>query len=61
MTAKDYRIIAAAILAARVENPSAGGAVFDDVARKVAAALKDINPRFDTSRFLAACGVPDNQ
>ncbi len=56
MTRKDYILIAEAIKAIREDfgdNPVA----LDVVADELALALQADNSRFDTARFLTACGV----
>jgi hypothetical protein len=39
------------------EERSAALRVLESTARTVAAVCADANPRFDTRRFLAACGI----
>lgn len=53
MTRKDYALIAATIkeTALFTENYP-----LELLARKMAEALKKDNPRFDTQRFMEACG-----
>lgn len=62
MTAKDYRVIAEAVRSV-LDTPSGvelrPGVIA--VANSLADHLRSINQRFDVARFLAACGVPDNQ
>lgn len=65
MTARDFRLIAEAVKQAYqsvgamdMGLPRVGVTA---VAAELAAALRKTNARFDTARFLAACGVPDNQ
>jgi hypothetical protein len=56
MTRKDYILIAEAIEAIRADfgdNPVS----LDVVAEELASALQADNARFDTARFLTACGV----
>lgn len=61
MTRKDYILIAEAIRATR--DPYAAHwdkNLFrgcDDHAKQLAEALQKDNPRFDTTKFLRACGV----
>ena len=56
MTRKDYQAIAEAIKSTLHDNVPAV-----DIAYTIAANLADVfaadNPRFDRSRFLAACGI----
>ena len=60
MTKKDYILIAAALKQARVEFPTMKqNAAHDYVASVMCRALSTTNPRFDSGRFLAACGVVD--
>lgn len=56
MTRKDYELIAAAIRRASDAPGYAERNKF--VSMELADALYRDNPRFDRSRFLAACGVP---
>jgi hypothetical protein len=61
VTRKDFKLIADAVQAARsgVTKGVAqdGIATVNLVARSLAVHLGESNPRFDTQRFLAACGV----
>lgn len=68
MTKKDYVMIAAAIKAERMPvegtNANVQGAwtagnnvALSDLALRLASEFKAANPRFDSARFLAACGV----
>lgn len=58
MTKKDYILIALVFKDARndevVESPA-----IDCLALRMARCLKLANPRFDTDKFLNACGVPE--
>jgi hypothetical protein len=57
MSRKDYELIAAAIRDVRASHPAyVEGA--DAVAAKLAHALQCREPRFDRSRFIAACRNP---
>jgi hypothetical protein len=53
MTRKDFELIA------RVMVASHDLANWAAIARKFARALAAENPRFDSARFLAACGLPE--
>lgn len=55
MTKKDFEAIAAAIRAATATTQELSA--MEIVAEKIAAYCASTNPRFDTARFLAACGV----
>ncbi len=50
MTRKDYEMIASALRAS--DAP-------ENVCRVVASTLAEENPRFDSGRFMSACGVVD--
>lgn len=60
MTKKDYILIALVFKDARnaAANDMARQAG-DDIAMRMARCLKLANPRFDTDKFLNACGVPE--
>lgn len=59
MTRKDYELIADAIKQhSAAANPDAAAAV-RRVAHELTEALSADNSRFDTSRFLKACGVEE--
>ena len=58
MTRKDYRLIAAALKAARAEANNAHEFLANSIAARVLAnALANDNPRFDRAKFLEAAGV----
>lgn len=59
MTRKDFELIAKAIAraGASTSTPIVVQEALDDLARDLAGELKADNPRFDTARFLRACGV----
>lgn len=58
MTRKDYVLIAEALRLARSAGTGAGhDAGIYDAARVLAETLANDNPRFDSERFLKACGV----
>jgi hypothetical protein len=54
MTKKDYELIAEVIL--NSQGLTRGG-VMDTLAKRMAEALADTNPRFNREMFLKACGV----
>lgn len=63
MTKKDYELIAAALWQSRIHSVKpltlrqrVHDASIKSAAIHVAAALKEDNSRFDTSRFMEACG-----
>ncbi|AMD58903.1 hypothetical protein V6R85_02545 [Agrobacterium sp. CCNWLW32] len=61
MTRKDYETIAAAIRRSRAKDREGivrviAGNMLDDLAEDLAGELAADNPRFDTARFLKACG-----
>lgn len=65
MTRKNYNALANAIAVERsvqnyytAEATEAAVNAIDDVARAIAKVCADDNGRFDTDRFLIACGVP---
>lgn len=63
MTAKDFRLLAAAVNRALTEagdSPLVRRGVLS-TAHAICNALKGTTARFDAERFLTACGVPDNQ
>jgi hypothetical protein len=55
MTRKDFELIARVIKAQRA--PHNDSATLDELTREFAYALEETNPRFDTHRFIEACGV----
>lgn len=57
MTRKDYQLIAGALKDAlgAVDHPQRVGAVL--AAQELAYRLRNDNPRFETKRFLEACGL----
>jgi hypothetical protein len=64
MTRKDFELIAECVEAAQKHNPwptpdmATGAALMKaSIARNLMHALSRTNPRFDSARFLAACGV----
>ena len=64
MTRKDYILIAAAIRETLLPEPETGIAPPDwqvfathRVALRLADQLRQDNPRFDRTRFMAACGI----
>ena len=59
MTAKDFNLIADIFKGLREDYINDGRAVevLDDTAQEFAHRLADTNPRFDSERFLKACGV----
>lgn len=65
MTRKQFAAIADALYRSRPVSTTDAGRKFDAVAiqqhrlscDQVAAALAEMNPRFDRDRFMAACGV----
>jgi|688.fasta_scaffold1114103_3 hypothetical protein len=59
MTRKDYILIAKTIsdLMADFNNCGDDSVSLALVSQELASALKTDNPRFDTARFLTACGV----
>jgi hypothetical protein len=60
MTKKDYELIAGAIAGMKDkydgDDWTINGAMYS-FARALSDALQDSNPRFDSERFLEACGV----
>jgi hypothetical protein len=59
MTAKDFNLIAE-ILKDLLEDYADDGRaveVIEDTAQEFAVRLLDSNPRFDSARFLTACGI----
>ena len=58
MTRKHYQIIGAAMREAIYEaEPGAPREAVEYAAKRLAGSLAQDNPRFDSARFLAACGV----
>ena len=59
MTRKDYQLIAKTIndLMADFNNCGDDSVSLALVSQELASALQADNPRFDTARFLTACGV----
>ena len=60
MTKKDYILIAASIKAQRgfsTQPKCLTEEILDGLAHRLAAVLASYNPRFDSARFLEACGV----
>lgn len=63
MTRKHFQAIAAAVQAARAAQLDVGGdpttvnVTLDRVAGELATVCRAENPRFDRSKFMAACGV----
>ena len=64
MTRKDYILIAAAIRETLLTDPKTGivppdreAAATHRVALRLADQLRQDNPRFDRTRFMAACGI----
>lgn len=58
MTRKHFEAIAAAIVKNCGEGqPPSVRLALDGTAKDLAAIFADENPRFDSARFLAACGV----
>jgi len=55
MTRKDYNLIAEAIRSAAVGGYDSDAHPYS-VARTIAYALRRDNPRFETARFMDACG-----
>lgn len=68
MTRKHFSMIAQTVRNARLTYPAGGydtpaeaekyREIFDGIAADFARKLAAENPRFDRSKFLAACGVP---
>lgn len=56
MTRKDYVLIAAAIKSQLGFVPHERDLTIEAVAKAIAAALAQDNPRFDRERFMKACG-----
>lgn len=56
MSRKDYELIADAIRDV-IEDHKGDLTSADAVARKIADALSRDNPRFDSKRFITACGL----
>lgn len=58
MTRKDYKLIAQAIIDAQdsVERDAQAPEVWSAVVRSLATALKQENPKFDTSKFYTYLG-----
>lgn len=62
MTRKDYQLIADALKSARDESTTEWlRAGVERAASRVAQALRATNPRFDVTRFLVACGIPESE
>jgi hypothetical protein len=64
MTKKDYQLIADALKLARSYYGEGDGAYLAGITTAsltLATALRDTNPRFDSDRFLEACGVPEGE
>lgn len=60
MSRKHFEAIAAAIANNRgTDDPPMVRKALDDVAQDLAAVFAADNPRFDSARFLAACGVAE--
>lgn len=59
MTKKDFEKIAGAVKDARdaTDGGPAVSRIFDSLSRTLADTCSKTNPRFDRSKFLAACGV----
>ncbi len=57
MTKKDYELIARSIFVDRETVEESQKKVVDFVAKGLAHQLKAMNPRFDSIRFLIACGA----
>ncbi len=57
MTRKDYELIARSIFVDRETVEESQKKVVDFVAKGLAHQFKAMNPRFDSIRFLLACGV----
>lgn len=56
MTRKDYVLIANAIATAKLNADREERPIISRAASHIAYALRRENSRFDTSRFMAACG-----
>lgn len=57
MSRKDYELIAGRIKGTRSTYSSTVAIdIVDDLAMALAESLRDENPRFNTNRFLKACG-----
>jgi hypothetical protein len=63
MTRKDYELIAAAVKVSYdgyAHLPAQVQAIHS-VAISLSVALRSDNPRFDSDRFLVACGIPESE
>lgn len=60
MTKKDYELIAGVL---KRYNDANNGNMFEDILHDVsydfATALQEENPKFDSNKFLEACGIKD--
>ena len=56
---REFEIIAGILRAARERGERDPNAVLDHLALDFDCALAELNPRFDSKRFLAACGVAE--
>ena len=57
MTRKDFELIANKIAGARRGTTEDGQNLLDYLARDLAETISETHPRFDSFRFLVACGV----
>lgn len=58
MTRSHFQMIADSIATVRAANPGANSsATLEALAHEFAAKLSSTNPRFDSRRFLTACGI----
>ena len=59
MTRKDYQLIASSILSELrcYDNSTPENSAIKELAQRLSYELSLDNPRFDTARFLTACGV----
>lgn len=57
MTRKDFELIASKIAGARRGSSEEGQNLLDYLAREIADTISESHPRFDSFRFLVACGV----
>lgn len=58
-TKQHYVTIAQALKEMRDERNTKHDAIVNSVCYKIAAVFKQDNPRFDSARFLRACGCPN--
>jgi hypothetical protein len=60
MTKKEYELIARSIFVDRELVEESQKKVVDYIAKGLANQFEAMNPRFDATRFLIACGAIDN-